>query len=155
MTASAVSVIPLNPTEIDLAYPLVALDCGLISLDSWRGLARALFDRQAGGQPCGVMTARRRGQIRGLFTYEVTAAVSPSLLCVGHLSIFEPLESLVPWDRLLGSIVALGCDNDCAAVHIGLPPDRSWLLDRWHDPEAQDHPIAVACTVSVGARLHH
>lgn len=155
MNASAVSVVPLDPGEVDLAYPLIALDGGPISLEAWRGLAHALFDRQAGGQPCGVMTARRRGQIWGLFTYEVATAVSPALLCVGHLSVFEPLESLVPWDSLLGSIVDLGRNHDCGAVHIGLPPDRSWLLERWHDPEAQDHPIAVACTVFEPAHLRH
>jgi len=54
----------------------------------------------------------------------------------------------VPWDRLLHSMVDLGQSNDCAAVHIGLPADRSWLLDRWHDPEGRAHAIAVACTVS-------
>ncbi len=94
------------------------------------------------------MTARRRGQIRGLFTYEVSTTVSPSILCIGHLSVGEQLDSLVPWDRLLRSIVELGQKNACAAVHIGLPPDRSWLLERWPDPQALSNPIAVACTVT-------
>lgn len=155
MTASTVHVVPLGQDEVDLAYPLVALDGAAVSLESWRGQAFSLFDRRAGGQPCGVMTARRRGQIRGLFTYEVAAAVSPTLLCVGHLSVGEPLESLVPWDRLLGSIVDLGREHACAAVHIGLSRDRSWLLDRWPDPKGLDNPIPVACTITGGARLKH
>ncbi len=148
MAKTFVTVAPLGPKEIDLAYPLVALGEVPLSLESSRSLALDLFSRRDQGQACGVMTTRRRGQIRGLFTYEVSTSISPSLLCVGHLSVGEPLESMVPWDRLLTSIVDLGRENECAAVHIGLPRDRSWLLDQWHDPEGRDHPIAVACTVS-------
>jgi hypothetical protein len=148
MVEFGVTVAPLASREIDVAYPLVALGNSPVSLESWRGLARSLLRRQDEGQSCGIMTTRRRGQIRGLFTYEVATTVSPLLLCVGHLSVSEPLESMVPWDRLLWSIVELGRENDCAAVHIGLPPERSWLLERWPDPEGLAHPIAVACTVS-------
>ena len=147
MVQLVVTVAPLELGEVDLAYPLVALGDIPLSLEAWRTLAKDVLRRQAEGLACGVMTARRRHQIRGLFTYEVPASVSPPILCVGHLSVGEPLESLVPWDSLLWSIVELGQQNNCAAVHIGLQPDRAWLLERWPDPEALANPIAVACTV--------
>ncbi|NQV81656.1 MAG: hypothetical protein HQ495_13955 [Alphaproteobacteria bacterium] len=147
MVQLAVTIAPLEIDEVDLAYPLVSLGDGPPSLESWRALAIKAVQGQAEGRLCGVMAARRRRQIRGLFTYEVSATVSPSILCIGHLSVSEPLDSLIPWDRLLWAIVELGQQHNCAAVHIGLPPDRSWLLDRWPDPEALANPIAVACTV--------
>lgn len=148
MAQLAVTVAPLARSEVDLAYPLVSLGDLRMSLEAWRTLAEEVLERKEMGQSCGVMTARRRGQIRGLFTYEVSTTVSPSILCIGHLSVGEQLDSLVPWDRLLRSIVELGQKNACAAVHIGLPPDRSWLLERWPDPQALSNPIAVACTVT-------
>jgi len=148
MAQLAVTVAPLGKTEVDLAYPLVSLGDVPMSLEAWRSLAQQVLERQEMGHSSGVMTARRRGQIRDLFTYEVSTTVAPPILCIGHLSLGEQLDSLVPWDRLLWSIVELGQQNACAAVHIGLPPDRSWLLERWPDPQAQTNPIAVACTIT-------
>jgi|APSaa5957512535_1039671.scaffolds.fasta_scaffold44500_2 hypothetical protein len=153
MAQLAVTVAPLGMSEVDLAYPLVSLGDVPMSLEAWRSLTEEVLRRQEMGQTCGVMAARRRGQIRGLFTYEVSTTVSPPILCIGHLSVGEPLDSLVPWDRLLWAIVELGQQNACAAVHIGLPPERSWLLERWPDPEGLLHPIAVACTVARAAGL--
>jgi hypothetical protein len=151
MAQLTVDMAPLAKSEVDLAYPLISLGDVPMSLDSWRSLAEQVLSRQENGQPCGVMAARRRGLIRGLFTYEVSTTVVPSILCVGHLSVGEPLDSLVPWDRLLWSIVELGQQNACTAVHIGLPPERSWLLERWPDPEALTNPIAVVCTITRAA----
>ncbi len=115
----------LTPDRVKAVYPLVRHHNDSIDLDTWSDFATPLIDGlQADRRPStGIIVATRRGAARGMFVYMRLPHLGLGrALLVPHAFCAEMLRTRPLWALLLGEMIAIAGDLDCAMVRLVVHP---------------------------------
>ncbi len=121
---------PLEPTQIDRAYPLVREAACSLTIDDWRCYAGDLVSPgpsrlwEAGIM---VLEARRR-YLRGLFTYQVipTLCHGPTFF-IDCFAVPDSIDRGKIARRLIRGAEAFAARRRCALIQAQLEPSNEWL----------------------------
>jgi hypothetical protein len=124
---------PLALDQIELAFPLARIMAAELTLERWRGFARALADSQAPNRH-GIMAAwSSAGYLQGMFGYRVTPDLwlgrvlqIDNIIALGVAGGGRTATALVEAAR------ALAASEGCRAVRARVPANLAPLFDR-HD----------------------
>ncbi len=121
------SAIPLGLGGIDQAYPIVQTLHPALTMDEWRGYARALI---AAGDPVrGVMTAQYGGYSRGLFCHWPDRSLDhSSMLIVDNVAVMDLCNPQGAMRALVAAMEALAARHGCGAIHTLLTDHRPTTL---------------------------
>lgn len=125
--------VPLQPQQVDQAFPLVSTIAPELGREQWAAFARGMLDTH-GDPPRGIVSLQnRRGYITGLFTW----AVEPHLrhgrtLTVANFVVLDLFNLEAAADQLIREMEALARTHGCAAIHTELPEAYSNLAESAH-----------------------
>lgn len=122
---------PLEPDQVELAFPLARIMAAELTLERWRGFARALADSRPPHRH-GIMGAwSSAGYLQGMFGYRVTPDLwlgrvlqIDNMIALGVGGGGRAATALVDAARTLAE------SEGCVAVRALVPPELAPLFDR-------------------------
>jgi hypothetical protein len=125
--------IPLQPHQVDQAFPLVSTIAPELGREQWSTFARSMLDLR-GDPPRGIVSLQNpRSYITGLFTWAVESHLRHGrTLTVANFVVLDLFNVDAAAEQLIGEMELLARHHGCTAIHTELPEAYSNLAESAH-----------------------